>query len=234
MKTPIPLYGVHKALGKTDPPQRGLTPAFGLTLLFAGTLLYGILVPTIAQSGHLEQPPSSSHPFQFKQYEIRNPASPPKKTGTFNPNSQEDSPNQSLSPKPSPLKPSVKPKPPVSSVPHTQRGWQYLLKGKTQFALSAYRKALRENPKSAMAYLGLGISLKRLGNSRTATKALIQAIKLDPQSPSVLVHVGYLYMEGLIGPANPDQARRLFRQAAKLGDPFARIALLELQSRPPL
>jgi Flp pilus assembly protein TadD len=104
------------------------------------------------------------------------------------------------------------------------------LNGQTEEAMSAYRQALRHNPQSAHAYLGLGISLKDLGEVELAKKALVKAIDLDPRLPSALVHLGYLYAEGHYGTPDLSTARRLFKEAAQLGDPFAAIALLDLKA----
>ena len=97
--------------------------------------------------------------------------------------------------------------------------------------MAAYRQALRQNPKSARAYLGLGISLKSLGKVELAKKALLKAVNLDPRLPSALVHLGYLYADGQLGRSDISTARRLFQQASQLGDPFASIALLDMKSR---
>lgn len=100
--------------------------------------------------------------------------------------------------------------------------------------MAAYHQALTQNPKSAGAYLGLGISLKHLGKVGLAKKALLKAVDLDPHLPPALVHLGYLYAEGHFGQADLTTARRLFREASQLGDPFASIALLEMQPHPKL
>ena len=118
--------------------------------------------------------------------------------------------------------------------PHARLGWNYLLNGQPKAAIAAYRQALRVNPKSAKAYLGLGITLKALGSAETAKRALIQAANLNPRLPSALVHLGYLYADGHLGQPDSKRARQLFYQAAQLGDPFAQIALLDLKSRPRL
>ncbi len=118
--------------------------------------------------------------------------------------------------------------------PHAKLGWRFLLKEQPQAAIAAYREALRKNPRSAKAYLGLGISLKSLGKVRLAKKALLKAVNLNPSLPSALVHLGYLYAEGHFGQADHSTARRLFSEASQLGDPFATIALLDMKSRPKL
>ncbi len=116
--------------------------------------------------------------------------------------------------------------------PHTQLGWDYLLNGNPRAAVAAYREAIRSNPNSAKAYLGLGITLKTLGSTETAKRALIQAANLNPRLPSALVHLGYLYADGELGQPDAKRAHQLFYQAAQLGDPFANIAILDLKSRP--
>ena len=97
--------------------------------------------------------------------------------------------------------------------------------------MTAYRQAISQNPKSARAYLGLGISLKSLGKVELAKKAFLKAINLNPRLPSALVHLGYLYAEGHFGQADLQTAGRLFLEASQLGDPFATIALLDMKSR---
>ncbi len=118
--------------------------------------------------------------------------------------------------------------------PHAKLGWRFLLNEQPQAAMAAYREALRKNPRSAKAYLGLGISLKSLGKVRLAKKALLKAVNLDPRLPSALVHLGYLYAEGHFGQVDASTARRLFSKASQLGDPFASIALLDMKSHPKL
>jgi Flp pilus assembly protein TadD len=118
--------------------------------------------------------------------------------------------------------------------PHAKLGWQFLLNGQPQAAMAAYRQALIQNSESASAYLGLGISLKILGEVELAKKALVKAVSLDPDLPPALVHLGYLYAEGHFGQSDIKTARRLFQQASQLGDPFASIALLDMKPRPKL
>ena len=135
-----------------------------------------------------------------------------------------------LSTKPRPI-PQVTEKRKTPAKPHTKLGWRFLLNEQPQAAMAAYRQALRQNPKSASAYLGLGISLKSLGKVGLAKKALLKAVNLDPRLPPALVHLGYLYAEGHFGQANLKIARQLFQEASQLGDPFASIALLDMKSR---
>ena len=113
----------------------------------------------------------------------------------------------------------------------TNTGWRSLLNGRPEEAIAAYQESLRIDPKSAEAYLGMGIALKSLGFIDHAKDAIQQALELNPHLSSALVHLGYLYADGHIGPSDSKAAHRLFRQASQLGDPFASIALLDLQSR---
>jgi tetratricopeptide (TPR) repeat protein len=113
----------------------------------------------------------------------------------------------------------------------TNMGWRSLLNGRPEDAMTAYREAIRNHPSSANAHVGLGIALKSLGYIEHAKEAIQQALELNPQLSSALVLLGYLYVDGHVGHSDPQTARRLFDQASKLGDPFAGIALLDLQSR---
>lgn len=114
---------------------------------------------------------------------------------------------------------------------HANLGWRFLLNGRPQAAMAAYREALRHHPNLANAYIGIGITLKSLGNTEHAKQAIQQALELNPHLSSALVHLGYLYADGHVGRSDHQMARRLFARASQLGDPFADIALLDLQSR---
>lgn len=113
----------------------------------------------------------------------------------------------------------------------TNLGWRSLLNGHPEDAIVAYQESLRTHPNSAEAYVGMGIALKSLGFIEDAKDAIHHALELNPHLSSALVHLGYLYADGQIGPSDPKAAHRLFNQASQLGDPFASIALLDLQSR---
>ncbi len=200
--------------------------------LFAATILLGLLVSSTAMGSHLDSstpsgPPPIHQPKQIQKQVRPLPAAPvslpqvPANQGTMYPT--DPRPHSTLTEQ------EIRP-----AKPHTNLGWTFLLNGQTQAAMAAYRQALRQNPQSAHAYLGLGISLKNLGEVELAKKALGKALDLNPRLPSALVHLGYLYAEGHYGPPDPSTARRLFKEAAQLGDPFAAIALLDLQSGPTL
>lgn len=114
---------------------------------------------------------------------------------------------------------------------HVNLGWKFLLNGRPQAAMAAYREALRHHPDSANAHVGMGITLKSMGDVDQARQAIQQALEFNPHLSSALVHLGYLYADGHVGRSDPKTARRLFDQASRLGDPFAGIALLDLQAR---
>lgn len=197
--------------------------------LFASTILLGLMVSSAALGSHIDSsiphsgPPQIPPPRQAQEQvppPRTNPVSLPQiqsNLGTHSPT--EPKPNSTVDGREIP-----------PAKPYTQLGWTFLLNGQTEAAMSAYRQALRQNPQSAHAYLGLGISLKNLGEVELAKKALDKAIDLDPRLPSALVHLGYLYAEGHYGKPDLSTARRLFKEAAQLGDPFAPIALLDLKA----
>jgi len=114
---------------------------------------------------------------------------------------------------------------------HTDVGWTLVLDGNYRGAEAAYRQALRQNAKSATAYLGLGMALSLQGDRQRAISAYEKAVNLQPNYAAALVHLGYAYAEEETNGQNIAKARRLFQQASKLGDPFALLALLDLQGR---
>ena len=197
------------------------------------TIFFGILVSSTALGSHLNSSsPTSGPPPILQHKQTQKHVSPARNNPVSLPLAKTNQATLS-STKPRPI-PTVAGQKIRMAKPHTKLGWLFLLKGQTQAAMAAYRQALRNNPQSAKAYLGLGITLKSLGKIDIAKKALLKAVKLDPRSPSALVHLGYLYAEGHLGQIDLPAARRLFRQASQLGDPFASIALLDMKSRPPL
>jgi len=223
---------------KPRSPSRG-TSLYSWVL--GATFLMGLLSSSTALGSHLSsshvtgpniQSGKSENPIPSGVH-ILHTQKRPSNSQSFTPNNQASGsrhiPN-SESPRP--------PAPPLDSnnnglkkaLLHAKLGWNFLLNGRQKAAIAAYRQALQSNPNSARAYLGLGITLKGLGKVEIAKKAFLQAVNLDPRLPSALVHLGYLYAEGHFGKIDVKTARRLFLQASQLGDPFAGIALLDLQS----
>ena len=204
----------------------------GIMMILGVAILVGVLTSSTALGSHLKSSPVSPPFPQAKRTEEP-------QASLLSPARDHPALSSSSTTKSIPASSIREPKvvPPVftpnkeNSQSHVRLGWRFLLDGRPQAAMAAYRQALRNNPKSASAFLGLGITLKSVGSLKTAKKALIQAVNIDPRLPSALVHLGYLYVDGHFGKSDPQTARRLFSQASKLGDLFADIALLDLQTR---
>jgi tetratricopeptide (TPR) repeat protein len=197
------------------------------------TIFFWILVSSTASGSHLDSSsPTSGPPAIHQHKQVQKQVSHTRKNLSSFPRAK----TKQIAPSPQKPRsiPTVRGKKTHMAKPHTTLGWKFLLHGQTHAAMAAYRQALRNNPQSAKAYLGLGITLKSLGKIEIAKKALLKAVKLNPRSPSALVHLGYLYARRQSGQADLSKARRLFQQASQLGDPFASIALLDMKSRPPL
>ena len=121
--------------------------------------------------------------------------------------------------------------PQLSANWHADVGWKLVLDGNYRGAEAAYRQALRKNNQYAKAYLGLGMALSLQGDRQQAISAYEKAIKIQPNFAAALVHLGYAYTEENTNGQNIAKARKLFTQASELGDPFALLALLDLQAR---
>ncbi len=123
--------------------------------------------------------------------------------------------------------------PQLSANWHARVGWTLVLDGNYRGAEAAYRQALRKNPKLAKANLGLGMALSLQGDRQGAMSAYEKAITIQPNYAAALVHLGYAYTKGDTKGQNIAKARTLFKQASELGDPFAMLALLDIQARKP-
>jgi Flp pilus assembly protein TadD len=200
------------------------------TRIFVVTMLLGMITSSTALGSHLDPLSQSPGPPPIqKPKQAQKLLSPTQKTPVSLPSSRTSRETPSLAlPH---LIPTVTEQNKHTAKPHAKLGWRFLLNKQPQAAMTAYRQAISQNPKSARAYLGLGISLKSLGKVELAKKALLKAVYLDPRLPSALVHLGFLYAEGHFGQADLQTARRLFQEASQLGDPFATIALLDMKSR---
>jgi TPR repeat protein len=218
---------------KPSPYKGRLQKTIGVKRIYAATILLGMMASTAALGSHLDASSLSSGPPQIQiPPQVQKQASSPRITPASLPASR-TKPKTPFQTAPHSI-PTVDNQNKQAVKPHTKLGWGFLLKKQPQAAMTAYRQALRQNPKSARAYLGLGISLKFLGEVELAKKALVKAVALDPDLPPALVHLGYLYAEGHFGQSDIKTARRLFQQASQLGDPFASIALLDMKPRPKL
>ena len=114
---------------------------------------------------------------------------------------------------------------------HSQVGWTLVLDGNYSGAEAAYRQALRHNIHFAQAHLGLGMALMMQGNREGAISSYQEALEIQPDYPAALVHLGYVYTDGINGDQDFQRARTLFNQASKHGDPFAMLALVDLNTR---
>ncbi len=77
------------------------------------------------------------------------------------------------------------------------------------------------------------MALNLQGDRQKAISAYEKAIAIQPNYAAALVHLGYAYTEGDTKGQNIAKARTLFKQASELGDPFAMLALLDIQTRKP-
>ncbi len=209
---------------------------FGVYYEIVGLTILILLVSSTALGNHLDThgifdvtKPNSQRGLRqdptLQNFWVLPDPSAPKSRETKPPETQFDT-NNSEFPPPAGNIPDQSP-----GVPHMKLGWNFLVNGQTDAAMSAYRQALNRHPQSAHALLGMGMTLKTLGKIHEAKDVISKALELDPQLAPALVHLGYLYADGQLGPPAPDTARHLFQQAQQIGDPFARIALLELRSR---
>ncbi|MDA0738396.1 MAG: tetratricopeptide repeat protein [Nitrospirae bacterium] len=124
-----------------------------------------------------------------------------------------------------------RPHPQLSANWHADVGWKLVLDGNYRGAEAAYRQSLRKNGNSAKAYLGLGMALSLQGDRHKAISAYEKAITIQPNFAAALVHLGYAYTKENTQGQNIAKARKLFKQASELGDPFAMLALLDLQAQ---
>ncbi len=114
---------------------------------------------------------------------------------------------------------------------HSDVGWSLVLDGNYAGAEAAYREAVRHKSDFAGAYLGLGMALMMQGNREGAISAYESALAIQPGYSAALVHLGYAYTDGQGEKEDYQKARSLFRKALHQGDPFAKLALLDLNTR---
>jgi len=114
---------------------------------------------------------------------------------------------------------------------HARLGWDLMVQGNYKGAAAAYREALRQTHVLPDVYVGLGMLYRRAGNIQEAMNAYQKALALQPNYAAALVHLGYMYTDGPEGHRDYVKAKHLFHQASVQGDPFARIALLDLTTR---
>ncbi|GJL64367.1 MAG: hypothetical protein NPIRA04_30210 [Nitrospirales bacterium] len=114
---------------------------------------------------------------------------------------------------------------------HRELGRSFFVRGNYEASAAAYRQALRQNQDVAEAYVGLGSALRMQGQISEAINAYEQALQVEPDSTAALVHLGSMYADAQTEHQDIERAKDLFRHASQQGDPFAKIALQELDTR---
>ena len=74
----------------------------------------------------------------------------------------------------------------------TKRGYNLLKKGWVDDAISAFQQALKGNPQSLQARLGLAIAYNRAGRIEEAFQAYQKVLAQDPQNQAALKIVGMM------------------------------------------
>lgn len=74
-----------------------------------------------------------------------------------------------------------------------------LIKGNYSDAITLYQLVIKQNPKNADAYMGLGMAFKAQGNFNEAYNATIKSIKLKPNYYQAYYNLG-LILENLNNP----------------------------------
>jgi predicted O-linked N-acetylglucosamine transferase (SPINDLY family) len=84
--------------------------------------------------------------------------------------------------------------------------------GRSEDAVAAFRRSLRERPAYADAQFNLGIALRRLGRSDEAAGVLRRAVVLAPESVEARINLGKALVEG----GNPEAARACLEETVAL------------------
>ncbi|MEM6614600.1 MAG: tetratricopeptide repeat protein, partial [Cyanobacteria bacterium P01_C01_bin.72] len=74
----------------------------------------------------------------------------------------------------------------------TRRGYNLLKKGWVDDAISAFKQALKRNPQSLQAKLGLAIAYNRAGRIELAFETYQQVLAQDPDNQAALKIVGMM------------------------------------------
>jgi tetratricopeptide (TPR) repeat protein len=88
---------------------------------------------------------------------------------------------------------------------HNNLGLLYHAAGDYEGAASQFEKALAKWPDMIAAQINLGNSLKGQQRYTDAVKALLKALKLDPNSPDAYFNLGILYLDGDIPEVQPQR-----------------------------
>ncbi len=84
--------------------------------------------------------------------------------------------------------------------------------GRTEDAVAAFRRSLRERPAYADAHCNLGIALRRIGRFDEAAGALRRAVALAPESVEARINLGKALVEG----GDPQAARACLEETVAL------------------
>ncbi|MDY6900222.1 MAG: tetratricopeptide repeat protein, partial [Cyanobacteriota bacterium] len=74
----------------------------------------------------------------------------------------------------------------------TQKGYNLLKKGWVDDAIKEFQKALRSNPQSLQAKLGLAIAYNRAGDIESAFQTYQEVLEIDPQNKAALRIIGMM------------------------------------------
>ena len=75
-----------------------------------------------------------------------------------------------------------------------KKGVAYAKAGKTEAALNAYNKILKDDPDYLSALINRAILLEKLGDFDRAEADYKHAVKLNPYHPNVLTNLGSFYL----------------------------------------
>jgi tetratricopeptide (TPR) repeat protein len=92
-------------------------------------------------------------------------------------------------------------------------------KGQREVAISAFNKAVRENPKDPTPHIYLARMAREVGNFSLATNELQLALEADPNSATALREMG----ANMLQQNNPEMARRFYVRAVQ-ADPTDKIS----------
>lgn len=89
---------------------------------------------------------------------------------------------------------------------HYKAGIEHFAAGRTEDAVAAYREALGENEKLAMAWNGLAMALAKTGDLDAAIDAAKRYVELDPDDPLAHTSLSILYQrKGMIPEAEDER-----------------------------
>jgi len=84
---------------------------------------------------------------------------------------------------------------------HNDRGFILERAGDLQNAMKEYRQAIRFNPQHTRAWINLGNTWGKLGNSAEAIKSYRQALEIEPEHPHALNNLAWELLEQGSDPA---------------------------------